>query len=308
LRDRESALKIASLVFFSLFICGVLFPSHNAAAWSNGGFSSDPNNPDYGTHDWIAEHAMMMLPANESAWLSNNRNAFLYGTEAPDSSSASFEGHSGYGDTGHHHNYYSGSICTDDIAAKRASEEYQKALNVIKNNGSLALAAWYAGAMTHYIDDVGCWAHVMTSELSTTHSKFESQVNSVTGSYGASTFTVSFDGSLETISAHDASVTLGLNSYGDSGGTYTAAWMNTTFNPVWSSESSWSASFKSRTAESLNLAANMVAAALHTLTVEAGASGTPAGSPTISIGTLLEVAVVAVIALVVIYSVFVRRR
>lgn len=28
------------------------------AAWSNGGYSSDPTHPDYGTHDWIAQHAL----------------------------------------------------------------------------------------------------------------------------------------------------------------------------------------------------------------------------------------------------------
>ena len=308
MRNRESTLKIASLILFSLFVCGILFPSNNVAAWSNGGYSSDPNNPDYGTHDWIAEHAMMMLPANESAWLSQNRNAFLYGTEAPDNSGASLEGHSGYGDTTHHHNYYSGSTCTDDSAAQRASEEYQKALNVIKSNGSLALAAWYAGAMTHYIDDVACWAHVISGESSAAHSKYESQVDTVTGNYGASTFTVSFDGTLETVSAHDASVKLGLNTYGDSGGAYTAIWMNATFNTGWSSVSVWSTGFKNRTAESLNLAVNIVAAALHTLAVDAGAAGIPAGSPMIPLDLLLVIAVVAVIAIVVIYLVFARRR
>ncbi|MGB9671951.1 MAG: hypothetical protein ACPLZY_02255 [Candidatus Norongarragalinales archaeon] len=35
---------------------------YSANAWSNGGFSDDPSNPDYGTHDWIAHHALDWLP------------------------------------------------------------------------------------------------------------------------------------------------------------------------------------------------------------------------------------------------------
>ncbi len=36
-----------------------------ATAWSNGGYSADPTNPDYGTHDWLAEHALDWLPAED---------------------------------------------------------------------------------------------------------------------------------------------------------------------------------------------------------------------------------------------------
>ncbi len=39
--------------------------SSQAAAWSNGGHSADPSNPDYGTHDRIAEHALDGLPAED---------------------------------------------------------------------------------------------------------------------------------------------------------------------------------------------------------------------------------------------------
>ncbi len=34
-----------------------------ASAWSNGGLEgSEPSNPAYGTHDWIAQHALDHLP------------------------------------------------------------------------------------------------------------------------------------------------------------------------------------------------------------------------------------------------------
>lgn len=33
------------------------------SAWSNGGYSADPSNLDYGTHDWFAQHALDWLPS-----------------------------------------------------------------------------------------------------------------------------------------------------------------------------------------------------------------------------------------------------
>ena len=32
----------------------LLFTVPHAMGWSNGGYSADPGQPDYGTHDWIA--------------------------------------------------------------------------------------------------------------------------------------------------------------------------------------------------------------------------------------------------------------
>lgn len=306
LQDSRFELKLVAFVLSFLVFYGTLGMGNTVVAWSNGGYSSDPNNPDYGTHDWIADHAMNLLPSNESGWLIGNKSAFLYGTEAPDDSGASFQGHNGYGDTSNHHNYYSGTTCTDDSAATRASEEYQKALDALKSD-NYALAAWYAGAMTHYIDDVGCWAHVMSGESSTAHSDYESQVNAVTDGYSKTTFTVTFDGALETISAHDASVSLGQNTATDNGGTYTATWMNSNFNTGWSNVGQWSSAIKNRTNESLNLAANTVADVLHMLTVEANAGGVGSGGAS-STMTLLEIAIAAIIVIVAVYLAVSRKR
>jgi hypothetical protein len=286
-----------------LVLFGALRVGNSAAAWSNGGYSSDPNNPDYGTHDWIAEHAMNLLPANESGWLSSNKAAFLYGTEAPDNSGASFQGRSGYGDTANHHNYYSGSTCTDDSASQRASQEYQKALACL-NNGSYAPAAWFAGALTHYIADMSVWAHVMKNEAH--HSEYEDQVNSVTNSYSKNTFTVTSDGTLETVSAYDAATSLGLNSFNDGGSTYTALWMNSSFQDSWSKVSDWSTQYKARTAESINLAVNIIAAILHTLTVEANAGGTTGGTTNSAISTELLIGISVAVLVAVMAAIFAR--
>ena len=60
-------------------------------AWSNGqpgNAGTDANvecaNPPYATHDWIADHALALLPTGESAWLMPHKALYLLGTEAPD--------------------------------------------------------------------------------------------------------------------------------------------------------------------------------------------------------------------------------
>ena len=122
----------------------VLFLSVKPAlGWSNGGYSADPTQPDYGTHDWIAQHALDFLPDNEKQYITSNLAVYLYGTELPDNSQTP----GGIGDTGKHHiYYYSNGSLQDDASAKRASEEYQKALTYLKN-GDYINASKEAGVL-----------------------------------------------------------------------------------------------------------------------------------------------------------------
>ncbi|PIX32007.1 hypothetical protein COZ60_01450, partial [Candidatus Bathyarchaeota archaeon CG_4_8_14_3_um_filter_42_8] len=46
--------------------------------WSNGGYSDDPSNPKYGTHDWIAQHALDWLPFEEKQFIFDNIANYLY--------------------------------------------------------------------------------------------------------------------------------------------------------------------------------------------------------------------------------------
>jgi len=243
-----------------LFLSSAFIPT--VFAWSNGGYSADPSNPDYGTHDWIAQHAKNWLPTVERKWIDDNLNLFLYGTEYPDTSGASYGTTHGYGDTVKHHNYYNTSgFVTDASAANRAKAEYDKALVELKA-GRNDTAAIYAGSMTHYIDDLGVFGHVMTNE--THHDDYESYVETRTTSYNYGVFEsyLVFDGNLENVSAYDASISLGRNTFNDNGGTYTANWMDINYN--WNS-----LTFKNRCGESLDLATNYVADVLHTLVVSA---------------------------------------
>jgi len=229
----------------------------NGLAWSNGGYSSDPANPDYGTHDWIAEHALDWLPDKEKEYLLSNLALYLYGTELPDNGGAP----DGIGDTMLHHIYFdSDGMMVDDAAAQRAATEFNNTLYML-NSKDYANAAKNAGIMTHYIADMSVFGHVMGSSTvwgqEKHHSDYENYVNVRTSSYDSmfNAYLV-FDG-LNEISAYDAAISLAYDTTFDNA-TYTAVWMDQNYN--WSNTA-----FMKRAAESLNLAVNYITDVLHTL-------------------------------------------
>lgn len=240
-------------------------PPTASYAWGNGGYSSDPSNPDYGTHDWVAEHALEMLPSAKRQWLADNLKAYLYGTELPDNNRAA----DGIGDMANHHVYFrSGGSLHDDAAARRAQEEYQAALNYLKQ-GDYINAAKRAGAMAHYVSDVAVFSHVMGSSTDwgaeVHHGEYEEYVNAQTSTYSSSFRSyLSFDGGLEDTTAYEVALNLARDTTFDSGGTYTATWMDGHYDTS-------SAAFLDRAGESLNLAVNGVADALSALYDEAHA-------------------------------------
>ena len=257
-RKLHSTFSLLCLIF-------LLLPSSFCVAvyaWSNGGFSQDPSNPRYGTHDWIAEHALEWLPEEEKQYLINNIVMYLYGTELPDNGQAV----DGIGDTLLHHIYFSSSgKLVDDSAAIRANATYHQALSYLKS-GNLVAAAKYAGIMSHYIADMAVFGHVMGANTEwgeeKHHDDYESYVNSRTSSYNAE-FNVylSFDGNLDIISAYDAAIYLAYDTTFDLDGNLTCVWMDQNYN--WSNPN-----FRNRAGESLNLAVNLIADVLHTLYFE----------------------------------------
>jgi len=263
-------------LFCACFILSVFlttcFGASGVSGWSNGGYSADPTHPDYGTHDWIAEHALDWLPQQEKQFILDNKVVYLYGTELPDNNQAS----DGIGDTGKHHVYYSASgVLQDDAAAVRARDEYTKAVNAF-NAGNRSGAAKELGIVAHYIADMAVFGHVMGASTAwgaeTHHSDYEDYVQERTNSY-ADTFNsfLVFDGTLSTKSAYDAAVTLANDSTFDGNGGYTCVWMDTHYN--WND-----AAFKNRAGESLNLAVNAVADVLHTFGAEVGVPEFPSAA------------------------------
>jgi hypothetical protein len=259
------------LLGLCLFVLVVNLPS--AFCWSNGGYSADTSHPDYGTHDWVAQHALDLLPEQEKKYLTDNLQVYLYGTELPDNGQAA----DGIGDTTKHHVYYSSSgAVTDDVAADRAQAMYNIALADLQT-GKTAEAAKAAGTMTHYIVDVAVFGHVMGKSTAwgeeKHHSDYETHVNDQTGSYISSFSNLSYDGSLSSMSAYDATLFLANNTLFGGASGEGCVWMDTNYD--WSNTV-----FSNRSGESLNLAVNTVADVLHTLYVEANPQATTAPTPT----------------------------
>ncbi|MEM2263345.1 MAG: zinc dependent phospholipase C family protein, partial [Candidatus Bathyarchaeia archaeon] len=231
------------------------------SGWGNGGYSTDPNNPKYGTHDWIAEHALDWLPLNEKQFILQNLAAYLYGTELPDNKNAP----DGIGDTAKHHVYYfaNGSL-QDDIGAVRAQEEYENALNLYRA-GQIVEAVKRLGIMTHYIADLAVFGHVMGAKTDwgaeIHHSDYESYVERRTNSYEDEfNIFLEFDGKLEIITAYDAAVLLAYDTTFDPDGGLTCVWMDKNYN--WSNPI-----FLNRCGVSLNLAVNFITDVLHTFAI-----------------------------------------
>lgn len=289
------------LIFaFMIILLSKMCTSGNVVfGWSNGGYSSDPSNSEYGTHDWIAQHALDWLPQQEKQFILNNLMTYLYGTELPDNGGAP----DGIGDTTKHHVYYfaNGSLQEDD-SALRAQQEYDKALSFYQN-GNKAEAAKTLGVMTHYIADVAVFGHVMGSSTDwgaeKHHIDYEDYVNNRTTQYDSTFNTyLSFDGVLANISAYNATLTLAYDTTFDLDGDYTCVWMNQNYD--WNNQT-----FKNRCGESLNLTVNLIADVLHLFYLEA-----ELGVPEFALNTILPVIAVtlAFCTTLLVATVYMRRR
>jgi hypothetical protein len=278
---KEKTLKNMILMAMTIFVfVPLVVPVHSAFAWSNGGWTTDLGNPKYGTHDWIAEHALAWLPQEKTSNV--NLTLYLYGTELPDNSNA-IDG-TGIGDTTKHHvYYYSNGTLQADSGAVRAQEEYDAALYCL-GQGDWQNASKYLGAMTHYISDLAVFGHVMGSKTDwgpeQHHSDYEDYVETRTETYNSEfTVALSFDGTFENESAYDAALTLAHNTTFGDNGLYNCTWMDTHYN--WTDPA-----FKERAEQSLNLAVNIVAEVLNTFLQTAPIPEFPIGPAAIFIITL----------------------
>lgn len=145
------------LAIAMVFTVALAFAFPGCRAWGNGGYSEDQSNPDYGTHDWISDRAIELVTGDKTFLSTTFHSSFLLGTESPDNPRM-------IGDTWNHHVYYNRSgLVTEDNAARRARETASAARSLM-TAGDFELAAYYIGAMSHYIADVGVFAHTMGSD------------------------------------------------------------------------------------------------------------------------------------------------
>ncbi len=183
-----------------LFVCLVvsvmgLTSAPTVLGWGNGprgnATTDDPSecdSPPYATHDWIADHAVALLPDEEKAWLTPHMTSYLLGTEAPDNKkipASCAAPNTGYDDRNKGHSIKWNSDWTAmevDRAASRAQEEYDKAGRAFQQ-GDRQDAAFYLGAMAHYVGDVSAYPHSIPNEQH--HGDYENRVKRRTRSFDA---------------------------------------------------------------------------------------------------------------------------
>lgn len=250
-----------------LLLCALSIGGPSTAiAWSNGGYSQTPSHPDYGTHDFLAQHALDYVPDELDFWLRDNLQAYLYGTELPDNKNAPLG--DGIGDTTRHHIYYrADGQLQDDAAAKRAQESFQQTLTLL-TSGDYQNAAKWMGVTSHYVTDVAVFGHVMgkTTDWGAEkhHADYEDWVNGHTDSYGASFKTcLTFEGKPQQISPYDAALSIAHDTtFDDSGEGRTAKWMDTNYNPN-------DPAFQARACKSIDLSVNTLADLVYSVSVSA---------------------------------------
>jgi len=115
--------------------------------------------------------------------------------------------------------------------------------------------------MTHYVDDLAVFGHVMGAATDwgseVHHSDYEEYVNARTSTYASElTAFLAFDGDLYPRDPYDAALLLAFDTtFGEATGR-NATWMDCRYD--WSSSE-----FRSRASESINLAVNYLADVLH---------------------------------------------
>jgi hypothetical protein len=164
-------------------LLGLLLLTTSTAAWKNGGESTSIANPKFGTHDYIALQGLRRATPSKVAWIKVELNAYFIGTEAPDNGPKIPGVGGGYSDTGACHCilFAANGDITNDRAESRVREEFDKAKMALAA-GDKRKAAFYAGAMAHYLGDLSQFMHMMGKqshwgrEDSKLHSAYETQV------------------------------------------------------------------------------------------------------------------------------------
>jgi hypothetical protein len=133
------------------------------SAWKNPRKSTTLNTPVFGTHDWIAFKGYVL--AGRPAFIKNNLNRFFIGIEAPGNGFKPVNADGGYNDASACHCILfdkDGNV-TRDRAELRMRQEFDKAVQALAA-GDRRLAAFYAGALAHYMGDLGQFYHIMGSQ------------------------------------------------------------------------------------------------------------------------------------------------
>ena len=256
-------------------VCISLAPGY-VFAWKQRA-TTNTARPYFTTHQWLANESLQLAPSpSRIQWITNNRLDFWHGVESPyDAASAApyvttYE--EDYGDIGDLVLYLdgAGTTVTNDSLADRADEEYDKLVTELaKDDADLALAAFYAGAMCHYISQAGVWGAIWDESLwgtlnTTAWVDFEDQIEAglVAGHFENDQadwyndlFTI--DPSIITaVDAYDATIDLAQNIHP------VAQSLGDDFEDSWVAVANWTTTYKDDVTDCLTYSAEAMYAAL----------------------------------------------
>ena len=128
-------------------------------------------NPSFSTQQWLAIEAIKLFPDAKIQWITTNYLSYWQGVEAALNGEACIQhglDSNDYGDINSYVLYLDvlGTSVTNDSLALRANEEYNKlVLELKKINPDYSLAAFYTGALSHYISQAGVWGAIWDETL-----------------------------------------------------------------------------------------------------------------------------------------------
>ncbi len=243
--------KMSYMVVIGLII--FIFATISVTAmeeWYDGGFSSDPNHPRYGQHDFILQKAIDMLPPETKQKI--DIIPMYYGTELPDCITGIYCINDQYN---HNVYYYANGNIQRDRSAIRSKQEYNLAQSYLQNgdryNFSLRI-----GTMGHYISDLSVFAHTMGYGTHWGSAVHEAEYEQYAERH-LDLWDTHFDGKFERISAYDAALRMAKETTFDNG-IYTNVWMDRNYN--WSNPN-----FVSRTRYLINYNVNILTDVIYTM-------------------------------------------
>ncbi|NHJ49659.1 MAG: hypothetical protein FK733_17850 [Asgard group archaeon] len=164
---------VPRILFLTIIVSVILSFNHKPTKSWGQYYSYDHNDPSFTTHQWLAWEALQLFGTKqEISWILNNLKNFWYGVEAPHNKyiAAAYDSNynQNYGDIRDYKLLFdvTGQHVIDDSLATRAQTEYNKLVNELKQNEiNETKASFYAGAMSHYISQIGFWPFVWNQGL-----------------------------------------------------------------------------------------------------------------------------------------------
>lgn len=253
------------------------------SAWKNPSKSGSLDSPVFGTHDYIAFKAYVLT--GRPSFIRNNLNSYFIGTEAPDNGFRPDDAEGTYPDALQCHciRFEADGDVARDRAELRTREEFDKAVAAL-DEGDRSLAAFYAGALAHYLGDLSQFCHVMGTgshwgpDDDVLHGNYEAAVEkTIQFTTRTSTLFESFISSIAVAgdTPEEIARTVALRTENGTGNTgRTPGWMHAHYaelkkQGIHLQPDMWDTAFRNQTGQNINVSVNGIAKLLRMI-VDAG--------------------------------------